>query len=281
MFFTKNRKLIITENFNSNICNPCLIEVPHWCKNKLGKYYLFYADHGGEFIKLAYSDNLFSNWKKKKDGVLNIDKFSNAINHIASPEIYIDNTKQEIILFTHSHSKSRKGQWTYASKSKDALNFEVVNDLPLAPFYFRIFKYKNFFYGITKGGSLWKTKNFFNKFTQCHNLFDKERSTEILHNYFGAVRHISFIIENNILFIFYTRIGDKPERIYYSKVNLTIDEKEWFFDTENELIRPEFDFEGVNIKLTKSEPGDSSKPENALRDPHIIKICNNYFITYC
>ena len=64
-------------------------------------------------------------------------------------------------------------------------------------------------------------------------------------------------------------------------MNLTIDEKEWFFDTENELIRPEFDFEGVNIKLTKSEPGDSTKPENALRDPHIIKICNNYFITYC
>ena len=281
MFQVKNRQLLLTDNFKSNICNPCLIEVPDWCDHKIGKYYLYYADHKGKYIKLAYSDNLYGNWKVKNEGVLNIDKFSDAINHIASPEIFIDNLNKEIILYTHSHSKSNQGQWTYASKSSDALNFEVVNNIPLAPFYFRIFKYNNYFYGITKGGGLWKSKNLFNKFEQRQNLFYRNRSLETLHNYDGAIRHLCIIIENNTLIIFYSKIGDKPEKIYFSQLDLKIQDKNWFFDFEEELLRPKFNFEGADIKLKKSEPGDATEPENALRDPHVAKILNNYVLTYC
>lgn len=281
MFQVKRRKLLLTENFKTNICNPCLVKVPDWCKNKLADYYLFYADHKGKFIKLAYSNNLFSKWKIKKGGVIHIRQFNDAINHIASPEIYIDSKKKEVILFTHSHSKSQVGQWTYISKSKDALNFEVVNNIPIAPFYFRMFQYNEYYYALTKGGALWKSKNFSQKFSQCQNLFYRDKSNDKLHNYDGAVRHLCVIIESNSLIVFYTKIGDKPEKIYFSKLNLKLDEKKWFFKKEFELMRPEKNFEGKDIKLTKSMPGDTLKPENALRDPHVLKILNNYFLTYC
>ena len=59
---------------STNICNPCFLEVPSWVKNKLGKYYMYFADHRGEYIKMAYSNDLSSGWKFKKGGVLNIKR---------------------------------------------------------------------------------------------------------------------------------------------------------------------------------------------------------------
>ena len=274
-------KLNKSSKFNVNICNPCLLKVPSWCKNKLGKYYLYFADHRGKYIKMAYSNSLDKNWKFKEDGIININKFNDAINHIASPEIYIDNKKKLIVLFTHSHSKSKIGQWTYVSISIDGINFYKVYNKILAPFYFRIFYYNNFFYGISKGGNLWKSKNYLNKFKQCQNLFDKKLSNEILHNYDGSVRHFSILIERNILYIFYTKIGDMPERIYYTSLKLNKDDANWKFKNEIELIRPTKKFEGSKLPLKKSKAGDTKKPENALRDPYMVKIYNNYYIFYC
>ena len=153
-------KLHYSVKLRDNICNPCLLEVPNWCKNKLAKYYLYFADHRGKYIKMAYSNYIDKGWKFKENGIININLFTDAINHIASPEIYIDNKKKIIVMFTHSHSKLLVGQWTYASISYDGINFNKVYNKPLAPFYFRMFYYKNFYFGITKGGNLWKSKNY-------------------------------------------------------------------------------------------------------------------------
>ena len=36
-----------------NIQGPSLIRVPDWVENPLGKYYLYFADHKGLYIRLA------------------------------------------------------------------------------------------------------------------------------------------------------------------------------------------------------------------------------------
>ncbi|GIT64032.1 MAG: hypothetical protein Ct9H300mP22_4320 [Gammaproteobacteria bacterium] len=41
-----------------NIQGPSLIKVPEWIENPLGKYYLYFADHKGLYIRLAYADEL-------------------------------------------------------------------------------------------------------------------------------------------------------------------------------------------------------------------------------
>ena len=41
-----------------NINGPSLIRVPTWIEHPLGRYYLYFAHHKGEYIRLSYADRL-------------------------------------------------------------------------------------------------------------------------------------------------------------------------------------------------------------------------------
>ncbi len=41
-----------------NIQGPSLIKVPDWVATPLGRYYLYFADHKGSYIRLAYADEI-------------------------------------------------------------------------------------------------------------------------------------------------------------------------------------------------------------------------------
>ena len=45
-------------SIGQNIQGPSLIRVPKWVEDPLGKYYLYFADHKGRYIRLAYADEL-------------------------------------------------------------------------------------------------------------------------------------------------------------------------------------------------------------------------------
>ncbi|MCY4024864.1 MAG: hypothetical protein OXH75_00935, partial [Acidobacteria bacterium] len=45
-----------------NIQGPSLIRVPDWVEDALGAYYLYFADHKGHYIRLAYADDLLGPW---------------------------------------------------------------------------------------------------------------------------------------------------------------------------------------------------------------------------
>ncbi|TIO99576.1 MAG: hypothetical protein E5X72_32940, partial [Mesorhizobium sp.] len=38
-----------------NINGPSLISMPDWAPGRLGAYHLYFADHGGSYIRLAYA----------------------------------------------------------------------------------------------------------------------------------------------------------------------------------------------------------------------------------
>ena len=40
-------------SIGQNIQGPSLIRVPDWVENRLGNYYLYFADHKGRYIRLA------------------------------------------------------------------------------------------------------------------------------------------------------------------------------------------------------------------------------------
>ena len=56
-----------------NIQGPSLIKVPEWIENPLGKYYLYFADHKGLYIRLAYADELAGPWNIYAPGSLKIE----------------------------------------------------------------------------------------------------------------------------------------------------------------------------------------------------------------
>ena len=51
-----------------NIQGPSLIEVPDWVEDPLGRYYLYFADHKGLYIRLAYADNPLGPWTVTRRG---------------------------------------------------------------------------------------------------------------------------------------------------------------------------------------------------------------------
>ena len=55
-----------------NIQGPSLIRVPDWIENPHGTYYLYFADHKGSYIRLAYADGLTGPWRVHPPGSLHL-----------------------------------------------------------------------------------------------------------------------------------------------------------------------------------------------------------------
>ena len=50
-------------SIGTNIQGPSLIRVPDWIEDRFGAYYLYFADHKGSYIRLAYADHLAGPWR--------------------------------------------------------------------------------------------------------------------------------------------------------------------------------------------------------------------------
>ena len=55
-----------------NINGLSLIRVPNWVEGRLGRYYLYFTDHKGAYILLAYADALTGPWTPHTPGVLDV-----------------------------------------------------------------------------------------------------------------------------------------------------------------------------------------------------------------
>src|ERR1051325_7169415 len=87
-------------SIGTNINGPSLIRVPAWIERPLGRYYLYFADHRGKYIRLAYADRLKGPWKVHVPGTLKLGE-SFFTDHIASPEAIVDNEHKQIRLYYH------------------------------------------------------------------------------------------------------------------------------------------------------------------------------------
>ena len=55
-----------------NIQGPSLIRLPDWITDRLGAYYLYFADHKGSYIRLAYANSLVGPWTIHPPGSLQL-----------------------------------------------------------------------------------------------------------------------------------------------------------------------------------------------------------------
>ena len=55
-----------------NIQGPSAIRVPDWVAGRLGAYYLYFADHKGSYIRLAYADRPTGPWTVHPPGSLHL-----------------------------------------------------------------------------------------------------------------------------------------------------------------------------------------------------------------
>src|SRR5439155_23575365 len=98
-------------SIGANINGPSLIRAPKWVKKPLGKYYLYFADHNGKYIRLAYSDRLDRPWKIYKPGTLQLSQ-SYFTDHIASPDVIVDEPHKQIRMYYHGLTPEERTQHT-------------------------------------------------------------------------------------------------------------------------------------------------------------------------
>jgi hypothetical protein len=275
-----------------NINGPSLIKVPDWVSNRLGKYYLYFAHHQGTYIRLAYADNLKGPWKIHKPGALRIEDCrckdgagapkSNASGevylskgHIASPDVHIDEQLKQIILYYHCplNANGKKGQYTLRATSPDGLAFASDTTI-LGESYFKVFEWNKAHYAIARAGQLYRSTDGGRSFEQGTNLFADIQTKE---NY---ARHVATKVHGNELLVFFTRIGDKPERILLSRIDLSPDWSAWKAKGFTEVAQPATAYEGANLPLSISNAGSFHGLVRELRDPGFYEEDGKWYLLY-
>ena len=94
----------------------------------------------------------------------------------------------------------------------------------------------------------------------------------------GRARHQ--LVQGQTLFLFYTRVGDAPERILIATIDISKDWRQWTPSQPAMVLEPAFPWEGSQIPLAPSKHG-ATGPANALRDPAIFVENNVTYLFYC
>lgn len=171
----------------ANIQGPSMIRVPNWIDGRLGDYYLYFADHKGSYIRLAYADHPTGPWtiyapgslqlaqsrflteppiaspdqvarfeaRWKQTGTLMSHDILSEITtpHIASPDVHVDPASQRIVMYFHG-LEDVGTQVSRVATSRNGIEFEAQPEI-LGPSYMRIFSHDAMTYALTmQGGSI-------------------------------------------------------------------------------------------------------------------------------
>lgn len=256
------------EGRNTN--GPSLIRAPDFLAHPLGKYYLFFADHHGQRISLAYADALTGPWTVVKGGVLRLGQTAGK-KHIASPDVHVDPVKKDLLMYFHGPAQASGKQLTYLAHSAEGLRFTSERQA-LGPSYFCVFQHGGWHYTITKQqgvGSIYRSRDGATPFEAGPRLIP-------------GMRHSGVLVDGDVLWLFYTKIGDAPEQIYATRIDLTKDWKQWqsTMSQPQLLLKPEKDWEGARLPTKASASGGAKGRVNQLRDPAIFREGGRTYMVY-
>ena len=157
-----------------------MFRIPDWIPNDQradpsANYYLYFADHQGNYIRLAWASEITGPWtlhsigldeagdriNTRDRGVFALPSADNARlvvnqngrdlnteNHVASPDVHVDDENQQIIMYFHAPTNNPDGQndlqKTFVATSDFGLDFnDGLFPVYIANSYARIFTYNN------------------------------------------------------------------------------------------------------------------------------------------
>ena len=263
-------------SMGSNITGPSLIQVPDWVEDPLGRYYLYFADHRGTYIRLAWADALEGPWTTHEPGVLDLADSHfpttcppcappGAYVHIASPDVHVVDERREIVMYIHGRDAGR--QVTRAAVSRDGLRFEARPEILGRP-YFRAFPHDGHWYALAMPGVVYRSRDGLTGFEEGPTLFNPD------------MRHSALLRRGDSMLVFYTQRGDAPEHILLSRIDLGGDWRTWTETPAVEVLRPERDWEGAGLPVEPSRGGAIDVPVNQLRDPAIYEEDGRAYLLY-
>ena len=270
------------ESLGDNINGPSLIRVPDWLPHPLGRYYLYFAHHNGRHIRMAYADALTGPWTVHAPGVLHVDD-STCFDHVASPDVHVDDARREIRMYFHGvafpkgtptdghelafgeASRWIGNQRTKLAVSRDGLDF-TADARVLGASYLRAFMWQGRWHAIAMPGVFYR----------------EEGGAPVLGPWvFDArFRHCAVEVQGDHLHVFFTRVGDAPERVLHTTVDLRPDWREWRASEVGEVLRPELPWEGAGMPEQPSQRGPVFTPVRQLRDPALYREGDRSYLLY-
>ncbi len=272
-----------------NINGPSLIRAPEWLPNRLGEFYLYFADHKGSYIRLAVADDLLGPWQTHEPGALQLtqtvfpktaDEFDPKLGpaqqkghvypHIASPDAIVDDETQRIRLYFHGQLFDGR-QVSRVATSTDGINFQAGEE-SLSTSYLRMIHLDDVdepgWYGMSMPGIIYRSDNGLCDFEQGPQLFP------------DTMRHCALMRRDDTLWVFWSNAGDAPERIYVSPIQLSGDWRSWTAGEHREVLRPVYDWEGASLPIAPSVRGFAPEPVHELRDPAIFEDNGAAYLLY-
>lgn len=293
----------LSPTLGDNINGPAVIRVPSWVERPLGRYYMYFAHHMGAHLRLAYADAIEGPWKIHEPGVVPvrdtafyrpqpdlIENLENFYTHVASPEIEVDHERRRLVVWFHGWWTEGKkwpvgepaarewarqngySQFTQAATSSDGLRFDVRPEITKAS-YLRVFRNDDALYGMSRLGRLLRSTDPLATFELGPNPFGSGP-------YAGRVRHVALVQRGGRWRVFFSAIGDAPERILMSTLNTTGDWNTWTASPAVEVLTPEAPYECGSMPLSPSAAGDIKGPARQLRDPAIVEDNVRVFLFY-
>ena len=287
-------------SIGQNIQGPSLIRAPEWIEAPLGRYYLYFADHKGAYIRLAYADDLLGPWRVHVPGSLQLaesrfptqplalsaaqradvearhaargvrlshDPVTEATTpHIASPDVHVDEARRRVRMYYHGLAGVAE-QVTRVAQSSDGVRF-VANDEVLSRTYLRAFAWDGWTYALAMPGRLYRSRDGLTGFEAGPLLFNPQ------------MRHMGLCLRDGTLHVFWTQVGHVPERILLSTIDLRPDWRDWRESEAVEVLRPERPWEGAGASLAPSVRSTAYGPVNQLRDPAVYVEDGRTYLLY-
>ena len=283
-----------------NIQGPSLVRVPEWVEAPLGRYYLYFADHKGRYIRLAYADRLEGPWTVHVPGALHLEQtpfpekplevpadrlktaeagqrasgrrmphsvaFEMTTPHIASPDVHIDDDHRRFVMYYHGLEGVGR-QVSRVAVSADGLAFESGEEI-LGRTYMRVFDHRGMTHALAMPGQFYRSADPLGGFEEGPLLFNAD------------MRHSAVLLREDMLHVFWTQVGHAPERILLSTIDLHDDWNEWKESEPVEVLRPERPWEGADEPLTPSVRSVAYGMVNQLRDPAIYVEGDEVYLLY-
>lgn len=280
----------LDESIGDNIQGPSLIRVPDWVDGALGRYYLYFADHKGGWIRLAYADRLAGPWRIHGPGTLQLAQsrfltrapewtetqarevretlaargvrfphdpiLDMTVPHIASPDVHVDHDARRIRMYYHGLERFAE-QVTRVAVSDDGLSFEAREEV-LGPSYFRTVEIGGWTVAMAMPGRFYRSRDPLSGFEPGPRLFGPTQ------------RHAALLLRGDVLWVFHTNVGDAPERILVSTIDTRAPFEDWQASDAVEVLRPERAWEGSELPVVPSLRSVAPNAVNQLRDPAVF-----------
>ena len=267
---------MLPEGEGGNINGPSLIRTPEWLPGRLGAYYLYFAHHAGRHIRLAFANSLDGPWSIHAPGTLRLEDAPGCRDHIASPDVHVDEASRQIVMYFHGPEAGGRRQRSFVARSADGLRF-AAEAAPIADFYLRMVPWRDGWVGMSKGGVLYTRRQGGRLRRRWRPAFPMSGRWA---NGVGDVRHVALRCRGDRLTVYFTRIGDAPERILEAEIDLARPAWRWSARGRHEILRPEMAWEGAGLPASASRSGAAKGPENAVRDPAIHEENGRIWLFY-